>query len=214
MPVFRDLTGQIFGRFTVLQRAENSKSGMTRWHCLCVCGKKSICIGNNLVRGISKSCGCFRMDNPNGRKHGHTAKRKKTPEYRSWRAMRNRCNNPHSTRWENYGGRGISICERWSTFENFYADLGEKPEPKHLYSLDRWPDMNGNYEPGNCRWATDTDQARNKRSVKLTVEKATEIRSLRASGVQNQDLAKQFGIHAATVSDVINNRSWNSLVAA
>jgi NUMOD3 motif len=96
------------------------------------------------------------------RKHGHARKGKTSLEYNSWAAMIQRCTNPKTKNWASYGGRGITICDRWRTSsEAFLADMGPKPSPKH--SLDRWPDNAGNYEPGNCRWATGTEQRLNQR---------------------------------------------------
>ena len=90
------------------------------------------------------------------RKHGMHG----TPTYRVWNGMTQRCLNPKNGRWDDYGGRGITVCERWQIFENFVADMGERPEGE---TLDRYPNQNGNYEPGNCRWATAEQQGQNKR---------------------------------------------------
>lgn len=101
----------------------------------------------------------------NGRRartsHGHAAERTMSRTYRSWMSMRDRCTNPNYKRWEDYGGRGIKVCERWlDSFEAFLADMGERPPGK---TLDRYPDVNGDYEPGNCRWATLKEQRANRR---------------------------------------------------
>ena len=95
------------------------------------------------------------------RTHGQ-AGRSKSPEYRAWDAMKQRCLNPRSSAYPSYGGRGISVCDKWrESFDAFYADMGPKPEPKALYSLDRI-DNDGDYEPGNCRWATHSQQLKNR----------------------------------------------------
>src|SRR5271157_2808802 len=92
--------------------------------------------------------------------HRHSVGRKTSPTYRSWTMMRVRCSDPKCDFWSDYGGRGIKVCARWDKFENFLADMGERPEGT---SIDRWPDQDGNYEPGNCRWATAKEQMRNTR---------------------------------------------------
>ncbi len=99
--------------------------------------------------------------------HGHTKNYGPTPTYRAWSNMMTRCNNPNATKFEFYGARGISVCERWASFENFLADVGERPSSAH--SLDRYPDPNGDYEPNNIRWATQTEQCRNRRSNRAVV---------------------------------------------
>lgn len=97
-------------------------------------------------------------------KHGHSSRQLKTPTYESWRSMKTRCFNPNTTGYYLYGGRGVTVCERWLIFENFLADMGERPEGM---SIDRFPNKDGNYEPSNCRWATETQQKRNTRRNRM-----------------------------------------------
>jgi hypothetical protein len=95
-------------------------------------------------------------------KHGHGSRKKGvSPTYSSWLSMKHRCTYPSGNRWKHYGGRGITVCNRWLTFANFLIDMGERPPNK---TLDRWPDKNGNYEPSNCRWATQREQRLNQRA--------------------------------------------------
>jgi hypothetical protein len=147
-----DLTGRRFGRWRI-----DGYAGDTKWHCTCDCGTHVVVSGQVLRRGHSKSCGCLRRELAKARstKHGMTG----TPEYRSWRNMKQRCFNPRRDRYEYYGGRGITPCEDWLSFVPFFADMESRPEG---CSLDRI-DPNGNYEPSNCRWATSQQQRQNRR---------------------------------------------------
>jgi hypothetical protein len=148
------LLGKKFGRLTVMQQAP-SHNGRTMWLCDCDCGTRGVAISGRLLKkGTTKSCGCLR----GGRiRHGHGNKRSR--EYRCWINMRARCNDSNKQAYKWYGARGIRVCDRWNSFENFLADMGPKP-PGH--SLDRI-DVNGNYEPSNCRWATKSEQISNRR---------------------------------------------------
>lgn len=154
-----DLTGNEYGRLKVIELAsiENYK---VRWKCTCVCGKSKIVLSEKLRNGEVQSCGCLRSEKSRERrlKHGQSYY---SPEYTAWSGMKERCYNKASGNYYLYGGRGISVCSRWkNSFENFYKDMGNKPTPRH--SLDRI-DVNGNYEPLNCKWSTMEEQARNKR---------------------------------------------------
>ena len=186
---FKDLTGQVFTRLVVIEQVGRDKwCGDVLWKCRCSCnGKEKIVRTGNLRSGNTKSCGCLSKElarqscrelgkkqtgstNPNF-KHGHRGyggKRESTPECSTWQSMIQRCSNP---RYENYNGRGISVCERWKNedgFTNFLMDMGERPAGM---TLDRWPNNNGNYEPGNCRWATRSEQNRNRRPFKRSAVK-------------------------------------------
>jgi hypothetical protein len=156
-----DLTGQRFGRWTVLALSEGGHNA--RWLCTCDCGTTRPVTGKSLRGGVSTSCGCRTREVSSARltKHGHTRGYTETRAYRAWRAMINRCTNPNDESWEYYGGRGIKICRRWRrSFKAFYADMGDPPPGM---TLDRWPNNDGNYEPGNCRWATPKQQRANQR---------------------------------------------------
>lgn len=158
-----DMTGQRFGRYTVLARNGVSANGMAAWLCKCDCGKEKTVIGSNLRAGKIVSCGCYQREVAvkNGRatkRHGETH----SPTYKSWLSMKGRCLNKSDQAYALYGGRGIKICDRWiHSFENFLADMGEKPEK---FSIERI-DVDGNYEPHNCKWANHLEQSRNKRNT-------------------------------------------------
>lgn len=161
-----DMIGQRFGRLTVLAR-NNSRlpHNVTRlrayWLCRCLCGKQTIVESSHLRNGHTQSCGCYKRDRIKKAltTHGHNPMGKPSSTHRAWSSMCTRCFNRNNPSWKNYGGRGITACERWKAFENFLADMGERPKGT---SIDRI-NNDGNYEPGNCRWATRIQQARNTR---------------------------------------------------
>lgn len=159
---FIDRTGHKFGRLTVLRFA-GRKSKQSYWFCRCECGTEFATYIGNVVRGLTRSCGCLHSEHSSAAAttHGETRQLSKTPEYACWVQIKTRCFNQNYVEFHLYGGRGITMCDRWrDSFENFLADMGRRPSRKH--SIDR-EDVNGHYEPGNCRWATSSDQAKNRR---------------------------------------------------
>lgn len=195
-----NLVGERHGRLLVVERMPNkgvASKAKAMWRCVCDCGNETVVDGNSLKTGNTKSCGCWKALNGKimakdlNRSHGMS----KNPIYYIWDSMMQRCRNQHHKSFMNYGGRGIKVCDDWLTFENFYADMGDPPPGK---SLDRI-DCNGDYSPGNCRWSTQKQQGRNKRTNRLIA-------------FQGQTLtlgawAERSGIHRVTLSDRLK-RGW------
>lgn len=153
----KDLTGKRYGHLVVVS-LHSSDNYVYKWLCKCDCGNDKIVTRNALTTGCTNSCGCLKKELQTI--HGMW----KTPEYRTWIRIKTRCENKNTPYYYNYGGRGISVCERWSnSFENFYSDMGERPTPQH--SIER-KDNNGNYEPSNCVWETRCKQQQNIRKQK------------------------------------------------
>lgn len=155
MGKFIDLTGQRFGRLTVIRKTDKDKQGAYRWLCLCDCGQKAIVVVSSLQAKRTRSCGCSRT------KHGHCQYEKNTGFYKSWNNMIQRCTNPNSKQYKYYGGREITVCEKWLNFPNFLRDM--KKEWKSGLTIER-KDNNKGYYLENCKWTTPKEQNRNKRN--------------------------------------------------
>lgn len=163
MSNFRDLTGQRFGELTVLRRVENSPSRGTRWLCKCDCGREAIVFAGNLTRGNTTSCGCSRLTKTSQklRIHGET----KTRLYQIWYNMVTRCYNTNDPHFQHYGARGIAVCEAWHKYENF-RDWALSNGYQNTLTIER-SDVDGNYHPDNCTWASRKQQANNKRTSRF-----------------------------------------------
>ena len=173
-----DISGQRFGLLTAISHVKG-----IRWQCSCDCGNTAVVASLDLRNGHTQSCGCLRVTETSKRmkKHGMT----KTPTHRSWISMRRRCNEPTHDQYKYYGGAGIKVCERWQdSFENFLADMGERPEGM---TLDR-KDPKGDYEPSNCRWATQKEQMNNT------------TRSVKFEGKTLTEWSEELGVQYATLS--------------
>ena len=157
-----DLTGKRFGRLSVVEYLGVNKHKKRMWLCRCDCGGSTKTTTSALLSGKTKNCSCLRRENcaASVRARSITHGMRNTKEYHAWCAMKQRCYNPKNENFKNYGGRGITVCESWrNSFEAFYADMGKCPKG---YSIERM-DVNGNYEPANCYWASLLTQANNKR---------------------------------------------------
>lgn len=199
--------GDTYGRLFVIDVADRTAANAIRYLCRCECGGETIAIGTELRSGHTKSCGCLSREAASRNihlaiaqqtTHGHTS-RGTSRTWNSWHAMKQRCNDKQS-QW--YGARGIKVCERWLTFENFLADMGERPEGKTLDRIN--PD--GDYEPGNCRWATPSEQSKNTRQTRERIRRSAEIRALYATGTYSQvELAAELGLCRSTVQRALSD---------
>lgn len=160
-----DLVKQKFGRLTIIRYYGQNKWNNYLWLCLCNCGKDKIVRNSHLINGEIKSCGCLKTEKTKQRMmtHGHTKNNKWSGVYQSWSNMITRCTNSSSNEYKNYGGRGITVCQRWLKFENFLKDMGERPRG---HQIDRINNDKGYYLK-NCRWTTPKQQARNRRTNRL-----------------------------------------------
>lgn len=160
-----DLIGQKFGRLTVVSRSENAKYGNTRWLCKCDCENMKVVSASDLKGKKTKSCGCLNKELiiKRNMKHGDSIRGSETREHRVWAGMKERCLNPMNQRFMDYGGRKISVCKEWrDSYETFLKDMGRCPKG---FSIER-KNVNGNYEPDNCIWASASTQAFNQRRLK------------------------------------------------
>ncbi len=201
---FKDLTGIEFGRLTVVSYVRRTPDKRNRiWLCKCNCGAIVEKRASHLTDGSSKSCGCIRREASLSRKVKSDKKRRlysginyKRATYSSWSCALRRCNNVKCKDYPNYGGRGIRVCERWLDFRNFLEDMGDVP---HKLTLDRI-EVNGNYEPGNCRWATQKEQQNNRTNNRI-FEYAGE--SLNVS-----QWAERYSIKSSLLNNRIYSLGW------
>lgn len=172
-----DLLGRRFGSLLVVAAAQSIR-GHAYWLCRCDCGRQSMVAAQYMIGGDTKSCGCLKA--PFSGRHN-------TAMYRIWSGVISRCTSPGTSRYTYYGGRGIKVCPRWLVYENFVADMGERPPGMQLDRIDN----DGDYEPSNCRWATRNEQQRNKRSSRILVVRGKRMTLVEAS--------ERFDIRAGTI---------------
>lgn len=196
-----DMTGKRSGRLVVIEIAGSDVDGQVLWRCQCECGNTTLTRGCHIRTGKTKSCGCLRADSCGTVTHGATrtrASQRLRSTHASWNAMRLRCNNPNHVAYPRYGGRGITICDRWSVFEAFLEDMGERPKG---LSLDRINNDDG-YCAANCRWSTGSVQSRNRCTSRM-VEVNGIVQTL-------ADWCDELDMPYGAVSSRINALRWNA----
>lgn len=190
--------GQRFGKLIV-----SSVAGLVAT-CRCECGSDHATRTYLLVGGKTRSCGCLTL------KHGHGRSGLRSGTYSSWMSMISRCSNPRAPGFEMWGGRGITVCDRWLSFDAFLADMGERPGG---HSIDRI-DNDGNYEPGNCRWATAKEQSRNQRTTKLSESDVRDLVSGSLASLSNADAARALGVSYGHVWNIRRGNAWSDITLA
>lgn len=190
----RDLTGQTFGRWTILGFAGVSEppNRAAYWFCECVCGNVHRVLGNPIVRGESQSCGCWAKELASARRVNEFTYTEQPFSFQLkniWKLMWVRCTNKSNLAYQWYGAKGVQVCDRWKYFDNFITDMGEPPLPE--LTLDRYPNKKGNYEPNNCRWATGEQQANNKSN--------NHVLTYQGKTLTTAQWAKETGIKSPTI---------------
>lgn len=196
-----NIAGKKFGMLTVIEKAGLNKRLCALWLCICECGTTKVAMGVHLIKGEVKSCGCASSELKAifHKTHGQAGYgNNRSSEYSTWDAMIQRCTNPNSQSYPDYGGRGIKIYESWlNSFEAFFEYMGKKPSPIH--TIDRFPDKNGNYEPGNVRWATPKQQSRNHRRNKWVEYEGEKM--------VVQDWANKYGVDSRRLAEQLKTKS-------
>ena len=204
--ILTDLTHQRFGRLTVLERSNDTSP--VYWLCKCDCGGTINVQGTHLKTGNVKSCKCLAREMTAQRSTKHGLHR--SAEYKTWQQIKDRCLNKNNKDYMNYGGRGIMVWSEWVTsFESFFSYVGKKPP--NCKSLDRI-DNNGDYAPGNVRWATSSQQARNTRSTKFTESDIRQIKSMLMQGASQGSVAEKFNTCQQYISKIANQKVWSDVV--
>lgn len=198
---------QKYNRWTVLGEAPKNKRGEACWLCRCDCGKERAVVQLRVRKGESKSCGtCNSLIPPTAQVRSKSSKNSKSPEYTTWQCMRQRCYVTKVACYPRYGGKGIRVCQRWlDSFDNFLADMGTRPSPKH--TIDRI-DSTGNYSPENCKWSTIYEQNQNRSSVTLNPTLIKQIYHRRAEGASASIIADEFGVDRSTIVSIVNGKHW------
>ncbi len=200
MPPLVDITSHRFGKLVAI-KVSGRKWGKVVWLCRCDCGVFIKTTSNSLRMKNTTSCGCVRIQ------HGHCRDARQSGvsrTYDAWHAMLQRCGNPGSTWFHRYGGRGIAVCERWRIFANFLDDMGDPPDGRTLDRIDG----DGDYEPGNCRWATAREQTINRSATKLTPDLVQEIHGRREHGESPKSIAVRVKVSRRHIDHILSGRKW------
>lgn len=199
MAKIKDITGQRFGRLVAIKRCGKNSCGQSLWEYQCDCGKTIVTVARNSL----KSCGCLNRElfEQNKRKPVHGMY--KTRQFSIWHSMKQRCLNPNKSSYKYYGGRGINVCDKWLTFEGFWEDM--QLDYSDELTIDRI-DVNGNYEPSNCRWATNEEQASNKSTnIILTIDGLTKTfkQHCKSHGINYSTAINRVARHGYTYEDAV-----------
>lgn len=193
-----NITGQRFGRLITVKLDHTVPRRGAFWLCRCDCGTEAV-ISLSHLRAQTSSCGCLWRETM--RKHGHAARGRRSSTYTSWSQMIGRCTNPRFPRYADWGGRGITVCDRWRDFASFLADMGERPPGTTLGRISN----DEGYEPGNCRWETPPQQSRNKKNTKLTWDDVAEIyKTYAAGGVSQRELGRRYAVSHSAIRLALN----------
>lgn len=201
----KDLVGQNFGKLTVIARENN------KWRCSCACGGTTLLVTCLLRSGNTGSCGKCPRRGRSRRTVGHHLRKAHWNTCTSWMAMVDRCLREKNIEYHRYGGSGVTVCERWLDFAVFLEDMGDRPPGM---TLDRFPDREGNYEPGNCRWATPHEQGVNRGTTRLTEAGVLEIHGRHEHGERNSSIARKMGLSRSYVGAILKGKKWRNLAYA
>jgi predicted XRE-type DNA-binding protein len=191
------LTGQTIGKWSVGESFSHATRGERMYFCVCKCGTKKEVKHTHLSTGKTHSCGC------SWTKHGMA----RSKQYRVWDSMIRRCHSPSHHAFKDYGARGITVCDKWKNFEGFIEDMGFQPEG---LSIERINNDLG-YSKENCKWATVTEQARNRRATKLNEDKVVQIKILLETGVSQNKIASQFSVSRSNIGHIAQGTTWRQL---